>query len=129
MPLPKGKANIPKNIKKLKNEGRPHKQAVAIALSNAESEESFNDAYERVIQSKSDLFDPEIVLPGGLGKYTVSTLKTNLIRDIQGIGTHENVDPDLHKNIRTKLDILLRAEEDITRPSHKGKSPSTEVNR
>ena len=39
MPLPKGKANIGSNIEKLKKEGRPQDQAVAIAMSNAESEE------------------------------------------------------------------------------------------
>lgn len=35
MPLPKGKKNIGKNIKKLQKEGRPHKQAIAIALNVA----------------------------------------------------------------------------------------------
>lgn len=32
MPLYKGKKNIGKNIKKLMEEGRPQKQAIAIAL-------------------------------------------------------------------------------------------------
>ena len=32
MPLLKGKKNIGKNIKELQSSGRPHKQAVAIAL-------------------------------------------------------------------------------------------------
>lgn len=35
MPLPKGKKNIGKNIKKLKKEGKPQKQAIAIALNVA----------------------------------------------------------------------------------------------
>lgn len=33
MPVKKGKKNIGKNIKELESTGRPHKQAVAIALS------------------------------------------------------------------------------------------------
>ena len=50
MPLPKGKKNIPGNIKKLKQEGRPQDQAVAIAMSNAESEEdTFNGAVNDVL--------------------------------------------------------------------------------
>ena len=32
MPLKKGKKNVPSNIKKLMKEGKPQKQAVAIAL-------------------------------------------------------------------------------------------------
>jgi len=35
MPLPKGKKNIGKNIKKLQKEGKPRKQAIAIALNVA----------------------------------------------------------------------------------------------
>jgi hypothetical protein len=35
MPLKKGKKNVGRNIKKLKREGRPKKQAVAIALNVA----------------------------------------------------------------------------------------------
>ena len=35
MPLKKGKKNIGSNIKKLRKEGKPKKQAVAIALSVA----------------------------------------------------------------------------------------------
>ena len=51
MPLPKGKKNIPGNIKKLKQEGRPQDQAVAIAMSNAESEEdTFNGAVNNVLE-------------------------------------------------------------------------------
>ena len=51
MPLPKGKKNIPGNIKKLKQEGRPQDQAVAIAMSNAESEEdTFNGAVNDVLE-------------------------------------------------------------------------------
>lgn len=38
MPLKKGKKNIGKNIKKLEKEGKPHKQAIAIALSVAKKE-------------------------------------------------------------------------------------------
>lgn len=35
MPLKSGKKNIGANIKELKRSGRPHKQAVAIALQHA----------------------------------------------------------------------------------------------
>lgn len=35
MPLKPGKKNIGKNIEELKKSGRPHKQAVAIALEKA----------------------------------------------------------------------------------------------
>lgn len=35
MPLLSGKANIGKNIRELKSTGRPHKQALAIALQKA----------------------------------------------------------------------------------------------
>ena len=35
MPLKKGKKNVGSNISKLEKEGKPHKQAVAIALNVA----------------------------------------------------------------------------------------------
>ena len=35
MPLAKGRGAVPKNIKTLLEEGKPHKQAVAIAMSMA----------------------------------------------------------------------------------------------
>lgn len=40
MPLKKGKKNVGKNIEMLEKEGKPHKQAVAIALKKAMGKKS-----------------------------------------------------------------------------------------
>lgn len=51
MPLAKGKKNIGKNISKLMHEGRPQKQAIAIAMSEAGMEKKYNENRKKAKKS------------------------------------------------------------------------------
>lgn len=89
-----------------------------------ESEESFDDAVERVIQqterTKVDPSNPEVHVPG-LGVWTVNTLKKSLINHIEELGQRGDASKSQHNVIRAKLETLLNAEKEMSNPAWKGK--------
>ena len=101
-----------------------NKPEMAKEWSAKEGEENFNDAVERVIQqterTKVDPSNPEVHVPG-LGVWTVNTLKESLVNHIEEVGQRGDASKSQHNVIRAKLDTLLKAEEEMSNLTWKGK--------